>query len=106
MLIQVWSNLLSNAIKFTPVSGSIQIRLCSSSDVILVSFADSGIGMTKEVQRHIFDKFYQADHSRSVHGNGLGLALVRRIICLCGGKIQVSSQPGKGTIFTIYLPAA
>ena len=75
-------------------------------DNVLVSFADSGIGMTQDEQRRIFDKFYQADHSRSVQGNGLGLALVRRILCLCGGKIQVSSQPEKGTTFTVYLPPA
>lgn len=105
MLAQVWTNLLSNAIKFTPAYGSVQIRLCTSRDKIIVSFADSGIGMTEDVQRHIFNKFYQADHSRSVNGNGLGLALVQRIICLCGGKIQVSSQPENGTVFTVYLPA-
>ena len=106
LLAQVWTNLLSNAVKFTPDSGSIHIRLCASMDNVLVSFADSGIGMTQDEQRRIFDKFYQADHSRSVQGNGLGLALVRRILCLCGGKIQVSSQPEKGTTFTVYLPPA
>ena len=106
MMAQVWTNLLSNAVKFTPDSGSIHIRLYTSMDSVIVSFADSGIGMTGDEQRHIFDKFYQADHSRSVQGNGLGLALVRRIICLCDGKIQVSSQPEKGTTFTVYLPTA
>lgn len=104
LLTQVWVNLLSNAIKFTPDSGSIQIRLYPCADSVVVSFADSGIGMTEEVKRHIFDKFYQADHSRSVHGNGLGLALVQRIVGLCGGKIQVLSQPGNGATFTVYLP--
>lgn len=106
MLAQVWTNLLSNAIKFTPDSGSIYIRLYASIDSVIVSFADSGIGMTQDEQHRIFDKFYQADHSRSVQGNGLGLALVQRILCLCGGKIQVSSQPEKGTTFTVYLPTA
>lgn len=106
MLAQVWTNLLSNAVKFTPDSGSIQIRLYSSQDWIIVSFADSGIGMAEDVQRHIFNKFYQTDRSRSVYGNGLGLALVRQIICLCSGKIQVSSRPQSGTTFTVYLPAA
>lgn len=105
MMAQVWTNLLSNAIKFTPDSGSIHIRLDASDDII-VSFTDSGIGMTQDEQHHIFDKFYQADHSRSIQGNGLGLALVQSIICLCGGKIQVSSQPKKGTTFTVYLPTA
>lgn len=104
MLSQVWINLLSNAIKFTPDYGSIKIRLDSFSKHLEVSFSDSGIGMTEEVQKHIFDKFYQADHSRSVYGNGLGLALVQRIICLCGGKIQVSSQPCRGATFTVTLP--
>ena len=105
MMAQVWTNLLSNAIKFTPDSGSIHIRLNASMDSIFVTFTDSGIGMTQEEQRHIFDKFYQADHSRSVQGNGLGLTLVQRIICLCGGKIQVSSRQEKGTTFTVSLPA-
>lgn len=106
MMAQVWTNLLSNAVKFTPGSGSIHIRLYPSMDHIVVSFADSGIGMTQDEQRHIFNKFYQADHSRNVQGNGLGLALVQRIICLCGGKIQVSSRPEKGTTFTVYLPVS
>lgn len=104
MLAQVWTNLLSNAIKFTPAFGSIRIRLCASPDRVAVSFADSGIGMTEEEQSRIFNKFYQADHSRSVCGNGLGLALVRQILCLCGGEIRVSSQPEKGTTFIVYLP--
>lgn len=104
MLAQVWTNLLSNAIKFTPASGSIQIQLYTSTDCIVVSFTDSGIGMTKEVQCHIFNKFYQADRSRSVCGSGLGLALVQRIIRLCNGKILVSSQPENGSTFTVCLP--
>lgn len=104
MLAQVWTNLLSNAIKFTPASGSVQIRLCSSRDYAVVSVTDSGIGMTKEVQKHIFEKFYQADQSRSGSGNGLGLALVQQIVTLCGGTIQVISRPQKGTTFIVSLP--
>lgn len=104
MLAQVWMNLFSNAIKFTPDSGSVQIRIAALSDNVAVSFTDSGIGMTEDVQKHIFDKFYQADRSRSVYGNGLGLALVQQIVNLCGGEIQVFSQPHHGTTFTVILP--
>lgn len=104
LLIQVWTNLLSNAVKFTPEDGSISISLCQTSSQILVKFRDTGIGMTKEEQLHIFDKFYQGDKSRNIDGNGLGLALVKKIISLCGGKIEVESQPDHGSCFTVCLP--
>ncbi|MGN0157647.1 MAG: ATP-binding protein [Brotaphodocola sp.] len=104
LLVQVWTNLLSNAIKYTPSGGTITIRLRKYKDTIQVIFQDSGIGMDQEVQSHIFDKFYQEDRSRSSGGNGLGLALVKRILLLCQGSIEVESQPGKGSSFTVRLP--
>lgn len=103
LLAQVWSNLISNAIKYTPKGGTITVCLLKLNDDIQVTVRDSGIGMSEEVQRHIFDKFYQADRSRSTGGNGLGLALVRRILTLCGGEIHVKSQPDQGSLFTVHL---
>jgi signal transduction histidine kinase len=69
-----------------------------------VTITDSGIGMTEEVMKHIFVKFYQGDQSRSAEGNGLGLPLVRRIVELCGGGISVESTPGEGSVFAITFP--
>lgn len=104
LLAQVWINLLSNAIKYTPAGGRITVGLLKIPDGVQVSVQDSGIGMSEEVQKHIFDKFYQGDKSRSSGGNGLGLALVRRILTLCGGEILVRSQAGTGTLIVVRLP--
>lgn len=104
LLIQVWVNLVSNAIKYTPKGGTIAVRLLSLDNRIQVTVQDSGIGMSEDVKRHIFDKFYQADRSRSTGGNGLGLALVHRILTLCGGEIYVKSKPDEGAVFTVVLP--
>lgn len=106
LLYQVWTNLLSNAIKFTPEGGCILVRLEQGSQNIQVEIRDSGIGMTGEVLSHIFDKFYQGERNRNVEGNGLGLALVKKIIDLCQGTISVESQPGQGSVFTVRLPVA
>lgn len=103
LLIQVWVNLLSNAIKFTPENGSIHIILRQLSIWAIVEISDTGIGMTENTQKHIFDKFYQEDRNRKVDGNGLGLTLVKRIIDLCGGEIEVKSEYGKGSTFIVKL---
>ncbi len=101
LLDTVWNNLMSNAVKFTPEGGTIRIGLERKNGTICVTVADTGCGMTEDVQRHIFDKFYQADTSHKMQGNGLGLALAKRIVDLVGGRIGVSSEPGKGTAFTV-----
>ena len=116
LLAQVWTNILSNAIKFTPENGTIRVTLHtdyqtdteSAEDFspVSVTIQDSGCGMTPEVQNHIFDKFYQGDRSHSGNGNGLGLALVQRILLLVGGSIEVSSEVGQGSCFTVTLPPA
>lgn len=100
----IWNNLLDNAIKFTSPGGEINISAHVTGDRLAVTFQDTGMGMTPEIQAHIFDKFYQGDTSHKKKGNGLGLALVRKIVTLYGGSIQVESYPELGSTFTILLP--
>ncbi len=98
------NNILSNAIKFTPAGGKIHIKLLDNKDNITIVFADSGIGMSKDSIKHIFDKFYQADTSHATKGNGLGLAMTRKIIWLLKGDIDVTSELNAGSTFKIILP--
>ena len=104
LLAHVWQNILSNAIKFAPENGIIHILLRRENGSLITSITDNGIGMSEDVMRRIFEKFYQGDFSRSSQGNGLGLALAKRIVDLHGGNISVSSKEGKGTTFTVSLP--
>ena len=98
----VWNNLLSNALKFTE-NGFIKVKLGRSGDCAVVKISDSGCGISPQDGERIFDKFYQCDRSHSVNGNGLGLAMVKQVIDIVGGKISVDSQVGVGTTFTVVL---
>ena len=102
MMSIVWNNLFSNAIKFTD-SGSVSLSLHSDGEFATVRVADTGCGMSKEVGERMFEKFYQGDSSHSTLGNGLGLALVKRIIELTESDISVETTLGKGTVFTVRL---
>lgn len=99
----VWNNLLINAIKFTEPGGSVMVKLKTKDGIAMVSVSDSGCGMSEEIIRHIFDRFYQGDTSHSSEGNGLGLSLVKRIIDLVDGKITVESESGNGTTFMVTI---
>ena len=106
MLMHIWSNLISNAIKFTPAGGTVTVRLTADERFVTVSVSDTGVGMSEETQKHIFEKFYQGDRSHASRGYGIGLALVDRIVKLCGGSIAVRSRLDEGSEFTVRLPIA
>lgn len=99
----VWNNLFSNAFKFTNDGGTVCVQATLDHDFIIISVCDSGCGMSSEVGKHIFEKFYQGDTSHSTKGNGLGLALVKRIIDIMEADIHVESTPKSGTTFTVKL---
>ena len=99
----VWNNLISNAIKFTPAGGKIYISLNRKDKNVEIKVMDTGVGMTSEVGAKIFEKFYQGDTSHSTQGNGLGLALVKKVIDILGGEIAVQSEVNKGSTFSILL---
>lgn len=101
---QVWINLLNNAIKYTNEHGVVTVEIKKTSKVVEVSFQDTGVGMSKEAISHIFERFYRQDKSRSVEGNGLGLSIVKRIVDLHNGTIDVVSVEDGGSKFTVQLP--
>ena len=106
LLVLVWNNLFSNAFKFTDEGGTVSLSLRCEGDYAVVRVADTGCGMTREVGEHIFEKFYQGDTSRATEGNGLGLALVKRVVDIMKGEIGVESTVDVGTVFTVKIKRA
>ena len=103
MMHHVWDNLLSNAIKFSPEGGVVKVRLVKKLTKLVFTVTDDGPGITEDALKHIFDKFYQADTSHKQEGNGLGLALVKRILTLEKGQIWAENLPEGGCRFTVLL---
>ena len=94
LLSQVWSNLLHNSIKFTPDGGHVCVCARRAGNIIECRVTDTGIGVPKEAQLHVFERFYKVDQSRSNAGSGLGLAIAKRIVELHQGRIAIESEPG------------
>lgn len=104
LLQEVWLNLISNAIKFTPQGSMITIRLFRRRNQAVVEITDQGPGISEADGPHIFERFFVGDKSRSADSNGIGLAIVKKIIVQVGGTISFKNEQGQGTLFSVALP--
>ena len=104
MLSQVWLNILGNAIKFSKDGGEVRIYCAMHGGSARVEIEDYGVGMSEETRQHAFERFYQGAGSRATAGNGLGLSIAKRIVELCGGEINITSELNRGTLFIVTLP--
>ncbi len=103
MLRHVWDNLISNAIKFSPQGGTVRMELVRNNGILQFSISDQGPGISEDALKHIFDKFYQADSSHKQEGNGLGLALVKRIVAFENGSVRAENREAGGAKFVVTL---
>lgn len=103
MLSQVWINILNNAVKFTQENGLIQITCKAKRNKAIITIKDNGVGMDQMTMNHMFDSFFSSTANNN-QGNGIGLAIVKRIVELCQGRIDVSSGLGQGTEIVIKIP--
>ena len=103
MLKQVWLNLLDNAVKYTSDGHTVQVQIAETDNGVTVDVLNTGSEIPPESQDKIFNKFYQADESHATQGNGIGLAIVKRIVDLYGGNVTVSSE-NDVTIFSVEIP--
>jgi signal transduction histidine kinase len=101
---QVLANLIDNAIKYTPAGGRVDIEACRKEQEVVITVKDTGVGIPDEELDRIWDRLYRGDRSRSQRGLGLGLSLVKAIVGAHRGYVEVSSVPGAGSVFTVYLP--
>lgn len=106
LLNQVWTNIIGNSIKFSRDGGMIDVSIKQDAKNAIVRISDTGIGISLEDQKRIFERFFKADrsHSRKYGGSGMGLAIVKQIVSLHQGDIRVESEPGEGTTFIVTLP--
>jgi two-component system sensor histidine kinase BaeS len=106
-LAQVIDNLLTNALRYTDRGGDVTITVRSRDRGVAVDVSDTGVGIAADDLPHVFDRFWRADRSRSraTGGSGVGLAVVQRLVAAHGGRIDVESEPGRGTSFHVWLPA-
>jgi signal transduction histidine kinase len=105
---QLWTNLISNAIKYTPSGGQVIVCLFPEDGIVIAQVSDNGIGIAKEDLPRLFEEFYRTEQAKAFaqHGTGLGLSIVKQIVEEYGGDISVDSELGKGTQFTVRLPAS
>jgi len=103
---QALSNVIENACKYSPPGEPIAVRLVAAADEVGVCVRDRGEGMNEETQRRIFERFYRAESTAATAGTGLGMSIVKEIIDIHGGRIELESKPGEGTAVTLWLPRA
>jgi signal transduction histidine kinase len=104
---QVLNNLVSNALKYSPVGTRVDVTVAQEGEEVVLSVADQGMGISAEERRHLFAPFQRTDGAREhAPGAGLGLSVARRIVEAHGGRIEVDSHPGQGSVFRVWLPLA
>jgi signal transduction histidine kinase len=103
---EVLSNLITNAIKYSPGSGRVTVTAALVNDYICIRVRDTGIGISEEDQRQIFQRFYRVkdEKTRYINGTGLGLAIVKSILESHQGRIKIESREGQGSTFSVFLP--